>query len=370
MMLFYFSRRDEKMSVKRWFVMVFLLMPVSFLDARGQTLPDKKLIVGTKQAPPFAIKKDDGTWSGVSIDLWQEISRDLKLKYEIRELDLQVLIAGVQNGSLDAAVAALTVTAEREEMLDFSHPFHTTGLGIAAVTHQKRGWISAMRRLFSIQFLKVLAALGLLLLRVGLLVWLFERKRNPQHFGGGVARGIGSAFWWSAVTMTTVGYGDKAPVTMWGRIAAIVWMFAGIIMISSFTAAITSVLTVSQLESKVRGLEDLPHIVVATIPGSTSELYLRENHISYKPYGTPLEGLDAVAAGGIDALVYDAPILKYLTNEKFKGIVEVLPKMFERQDYAIALPSGSPLREPINHSLLEITRREEWQETLYKYLGR
>jgi ABC-type amino acid transport substrate-binding protein len=357
------------MSLKIWFVIVLPLVLVSFFDAWGQTLPGKKLIVGTKQSPPFAIKKNDGTWSGLSIDLWQEISRDLELKYEIREFDLQGLIEAVKRGSIDVAVAALTVTAKREEAMDFSHPFHTTGLGIGTVTQQKRGWISEMRRLFSMQFLKVLTALGFLLLGVGLLVWFFERKRNPQHFGGGVARGIGSAFWWSAVTMTTVGYGDKAPVTIWGRIAAIVWMFAGIITISSFTAAITSVLTLSQLESKVRGLEDLPHVVVATIPDSTSELYLKASHISYKPYATPLEGLDAVAAGEIDALVYDAPILKYLINEKFKGLVAVLPKTFERQDYAIALPASSPLREPINQSLLKITRREEWQEILYRYLG-
>ena len=71
-----------------------------------------------------------------------------------------------------------------------------------------------------------------------------------------------------------------------------------------------------------------------------------------------------------NALVYDAPILRYLVNEELKGKVEILPKTFERQDYAIALPTGSSLREPINHSLLEKIRREEWQETLYKYLGR
>ncbi len=71
------------MSLKIWFVIVLPLVLVSFFDAWGQTLPGKKLIVGTKQTPPFAIKKNDGTWSGLSIDLWQEISRDLELKYEI-----------------------------------------------------------------------------------------------------------------------------------------------------------------------------------------------------------------------------------------------------------------------------------------------
>jgi len=348
------------------FLLIFLCIP----NTQGQELLNKKLIIGTKHTPPFAIKNNDGTWSGVSIDLWREIVQELGLNYELNEFDLQSLLKGVQSGSIDVAVAALTVTADREEILDFSHPYHTTGLGIAVASHKKRGWISVTERFFSRQFLEVFAALFFLLLGVGILVWFFERKRNPNHFGGGISRGIASGFWWSAVTMTTVGYGDKAPVTLWGRLTAIVWMFAGIIMISSFTAAITSVLTVSQLESKVRGPEDLPNVSVATIPGSTSESYLSKNYISYKSYKTPLEGMRAVVAGEVDALVYDAPILRYLVNEELKGKVEILPKTFERQDYAIALPTGSSLREPINHSLLEKIRQEEWQETLYKYLGR
>jgi len=276
---------------------------------------------------------------------------------------------GVVNGSLDAVVAALTITMEREQRFDFTHPFYTTGLGIAVASKQRNPWLSTLKRLASPGFIKVAASLALLLFGVGLLVWWFERRKNPQQFGGGAARGIGSGFWWSAVTMTTVGYGDKAPVTIWGRILALVWMFAAIIIISSFTAAITSSLTVNKLESPIKGPQDLPGVRVGALPDTTSGSYLEENNISFRTYKTTLDGLRAIGDGQIDAFVYDAPLVRYLVNKDFKGIITVLPVVFLRQDYGIALPEGSPLREPINRQLLKTISAPEWQGLLKRYLG-
>jgi ABC-type amino acid transport substrate-binding protein len=204
---------------------------------------------------------------------------------------------------------------------------------------------------------------------VGLLVWWFERRKNPEQFGGGAARGIGSGFWWSAVTMTTVGYGDKAPLSFWGRLLALVWMFAAIIIISSFTAAITSSLTVNKLESPIKGPQDLPKVRVGTLSDTTSGSYLEDKNISFRTYKTTLDGLQAIVDGQIDAFVYDAPLLRYLVNNDFKGIITVLPVVFLRQDYGIALPAGSPLREPINRQLLKIISEPEWQGRLQQYLG-
>ena len=169
--------------------------------------------------------------------------------------------------------------------------------------------------------------------------------------------------------MTTVGYGDKAPVSFFGRLLALVWMFAAIIIISSFTAAITSSLTVNKLESPIKGPQDLPKVRVGTLSNTTSGSYLEDNNISFRTYKTTLDGLRAIEEGEIDAFVYDAPILRYLINQEYKGSLEVLPKIFMRQDYGFALPAGSPLREAINRILLEKIQEETWQDTLSKYLG-
>ncbi len=331
--------------------------------------PDSTLVVGTKHAPPFAIKNGDGSWSGITIDMWRKLADDLDLQYRLEERDLKGLVEGLANRSLDAAAAALTITAERETNFDFTHPFYNTGLSIATIIKGEGSLFKALSKVLSLQFLKVILALIGLLFAIGFLVWIFEHKHNDEQFGGGFLSGVANSFWWSAVTMTTVGYGDKSPRTLGGRLIGLVWMFAAIIIISSFTATITSVLTVSQLESPVNGPEDLPNVRVGTVANSTAAQYLKSKRIAFIGYTTAQEGLQAVKDGEIEAMVYDEPILKYLVKTKIKGNLRVLPSTFESQDYGIGLPNGSQLREPLNRAMLEIIHSDFWQETLHEYIG-
>lgn len=238
--------------------LVFMVSFITLTLPPAQAEEVAPLIVGTRIAPPFVIENEDGTLSGISIELWRRIAESLNLTYEFERSDLTGLITGLEDGSLSASVAALTVTAERESSIDFTHPFHTTGLAIAVPTGGS-SVLSVFRSIFSWEFFLALAALVGLLLVVGLILWIFERRKNPQMFGGSFLEGIGASFWWAAVTMTTVGYGDKAPITLSGRIVGLVWMFAAIILISGFTAAIATSLTVGRLENAVRGLS-LIHI--------------------------------------------------------------------------------------------------------------
>jgi len=316
------------------------------------------------------MKGEDGKWTGISIELWQGLAAELKLDYQFKELDLENLLSGVRSNSLDAAVAAITVTSDRERVMDFTHPFYTTGLGIAVSAPSGPLWLAVLRRVASWKFLTVVGMLALVLMSVGMLVWLFERRKNSEQFGGKALEGIGSAFWWSAVTMTTVGYGDKVPRTIAGRFIGLIWMFAAIIIISSFTAAITSALTVSQLGSSLRGPRDLPGARVAAVADSTGVQYLKSRQINYQEYPDAPAALEALASGRADAVVYDAPILKYLARQEFSGTLTVLPNTFTRQDYAIAVPQGSPLRETLNRALEREIRSPHWQEIVYHYLGR
>lgn len=326
------------------------------------------LTIGVKVAPPFVIERD-GEYSGLSVDLWREIARERGWQYEFREYGLDALLDAVAAGEVDAGLGAITATARRERRLDFSHPITSSGLAVAVQSSDSAGWLAVARAFFSLDFLKVLLALALLLLAVGVLAWLFERRRNADQFGGKPAQGIGSGFWWAAVTMTTVGYGDKAPQTLAGRVIGVLWMFAALIIASTFTAAITSALTVGQLSSRIRNADDLAGVRVASLADTTSAQWLAGRGIEFRSRDDIGAALAGLAKGNSDAVVYDAPLLKWTIARDYGDRLEVLPFKLERQDYAYALPPESPLREPLNASLLERINAPDWRDRVDRYLG-
>ena len=366
------------MSIMRRIALIVRLFPLSLILLHGilpaQSLPGsdtvrQKLIVGTKEAPPFSMKRTDGTWEGISIDLWHDVAEEVGVVYELRETDLHGLLEGVATDSFDLSIAAITITSDREEAIDFTHPYFQAGLGIAVNVSSTESMFSMAKRLFSMDFMSAIGALLFILLLVGVVIWLVERKRNPEQFGGSVVEGIGSGFWWSAVTMTTVGYGDKAPVTFAGRLIGLIWMFAAIIIISSFTAAIAASLTVSELETDIQGVGDLPRARVGAVQEAIGATYLSERNIAHRTYKSAEEGLKDLNEGRIDAFVHDAPLLQYMTNNEFSGSLQVLPETFDQQYYGIALPDGSPWREGINRALLEKAHGARWNQIVARYLG-
>jgi polar amino acid transport system substrate-binding protein len=326
------------------------------------------LVVGTRESPPYAMKNGAGNWEGLCVELFRAVATDIGMQCEFREETLETMLTKAAAGELDAAAAALTITAERERDVDFTHPFASTGLGIA-VRDQGRGmnWAGLLRGLFSPAFLKAVAALCLVLLAAGVGIWFFERRRNPEQFGGRTLTGLGNGFWWSAVTMTTVGYGDRAPVTLGGRIVALIWMFTSIIIISGFTAAMASSLTVESMDGPIRSPADLPRHRVAALEDSTSAEYLREHGVATITFPTVADALRAVMDGRVDAAVHDAPILRYVTRDQAE--LQVLPVTFHRQDYGFALPPGSELRQPINIALLKRLSSGWWEDLQKRYLG-
>ena len=332
------------------------------------TIPDRIIRVGTRISPPFVMRNEDGSFSGISIDLWNKVARELHLRYEMHVYDIAGLLDALEHDEIDVAVAALTVTAEREVRVDFCHPYYSTGLSIARKLSPKRSFWQLIEPFLNLQLYRAVAALLGVLLAVGIVVWFLERRRNEQ-FGGSAIQGIGAGLWWSAVTMTTVGYGDKAPLTTAGRFVALIWMFASIIMISSFTAAIATALTVGQLGNEVHGLDSLRKANTGTVVDSTSSAFLDRRYVPHRLFATPAAMVDALAAGRVEVVVYDRPILKYLIKERGNAALEVLPRVFERQDYAWVVPSGSALREPLNREILRYIRQDSWKDILFKYLG-
>lgn len=331
---------------------------------------EQPLKVGITEVPPFVMQTDDGRWEGISIDLWEDVAEGMGREFEWVPLSFNELLEAVERGDIDVAVGALTMTADREARFDFSHPFYQTGLSIAVPSVPEQSLLGSLKAFISWQFLSAVLALGALLLGVGFLLWLVERRRNPEQFGGSAAEGIGSSFWWAAVTMTTVGYGDKAPVSLAGRLVGLVWMFAGLIMVASFTAAITSSLTVSNLRSGIQSADDLPGKLVATIGSTANQRYLEEQRVRYQTYPDLTSAMVSVAKGETDAIVYDRALMQYRNLQLGQKKLTVLPGVFAEQLYALALPDGSALRAPISQEVLRVTEEDSWADTRTSYLGK
>ncbi len=349
---------------------ILLLILFTFINTNAKESDPAELKVGTKIAEPFVIKNEDGSWSGITIELWQNIAESLGVKYSFVEYDLAGILQAVSNREIDVAAAPLTITGSRERRFDFSQPYFVTGLGIATRIKETNTLVRVLDRFLSYDFIRIVFVLLLLLFLVGFITWLFERKKNTEQFGDGKTKGLGSSFWWAAVTMTTVGYGDKVPKTVGGRIVGLIWMFAGLIIISSFTAAIASVLTVTQLESQIQGPGDLYKVRVGTVSASSSIDFLTDKNIRHTTFASVSEAIDALSNNKIDAVVYDSPILKYeIIKKKKSDELKVLPVTLNPLYYGFALPQRSELREQINRILLDEIDSPKWKKILQNYLG-
>jgi polar amino acid transport system substrate-binding protein len=344
----------------------------------ASTVGRTRLVVGLVQVPPFCMRAQDGSWSGISVELWQWIAADIGVDTEFRETTVTGLFDDLAPGRpLDLSIGALTITPEREDRLDFSQSFFLSGLAVAVKTAPGAGGLwSWLGRVLVWNFWRIVAALCVSLVLVALLIWALERKGNPKEFGGNgkVHRGIGSALWWSAVTMTTVGYGDLAPRSAAGRLVAIAWMFVSLVLVSWFTASMASILTAERLDAgtggfMVRGADDLRRLHVATIAGTSSEDYLRRHQIDYIP--VPFKDLlEVLLTGRAQAVLADAPTLRYIArSEPYAGKITVLPQNFQTEPYGIAFRDGSPWRKPVDRALLHRLASPAWRDLLYRYLG-
>jgi ABC-type amino acid transport substrate-binding protein len=253
--------------------------------------------------------------------------------------------------------------------MDFSQSYLKSGLAIAVPAEGLESkWVHVFESFFSEPVLKAIVLLVLLSVVAGLIVWLFEKRNNSEMFGDGTAGGIAHGIWWAVVTMTTVGYGDKAPKTGGGRMVALVWMLFSVVYIASFTANITTALTIEKLNGKVRGFNDLYNTRVGSVSGSEGFDFLTRQGVAAIPFESMRKGLTAVADRTIDAFVLNEQVLKYEAKKEFPGRVQVLPGIYDEYFVSIALPQDSSLRKPINKALLQFMKTKNWAEMKNRYI--
>jgi ABC-type amino acid transport substrate-binding protein len=257
---------------------------------------------------------------------------------------------------------------EMQRVVDFSHSYLRTGLALG-VRQRSRAerLLNLFRTLITSDAVHIIAGIAVLSLLFGAALWLVERRRNPQ-FPAPPAKGIGSGFWWAAVTASSVGYGDKVPVTLRGRLVAILWMLVSVVLYVVLTAGLTATLAVAQLQQGQR-IETLRHSVVGTLDGSPAGDFLRKNRVPHRLYPSFERAIDDLARKKLDAVMFGEAILRYYAMRHVGAKLEVLPEIFLSADLAFPLPDGSPLRTPLNGALDRVLAGPRYGDLVDRYLG-
>jgi ABC-type amino acid transport substrate-binding protein len=324
------------------------------------------LRIATKEIAPFVTLGPEGP-TGFSVDLWVEMADVAGIEYEWVYVDtVDEQLAGVLTGEADAAIAAISMTPDREATLDFSYAYFRSGLAILTQSHPAGSFARLFSVLLSPRLLAVYAVMLLVLVVIGHVVWLAERRRNDQY-PTRYLPGIWEGIWWAAATVTTVGYGDRTVKGVAGRVLGLVWMFFGLFLIANFTAVVTAELTVAEISGRVRGEDDLRRHRVASVPGTTASEYLSQNGIRFVPAQDAGDAVDMLEHGDVGAVVFDYPVLAHEIDVRRDPRLQLVGDLLTREHYAIALPPRSPHEETINEALLRIYDDGTYAELLDKW---
>lgn len=353
--------------MKILYFILFFLFVLSPLSA--QVEQDSILKVGFTSAPPFIIQNGDDL-KGINIWLWKRTAKELGLQYELIPMEFSKMLKALESGEIDVSINPLTITGERSRRMEFTHTFYASNSTIAVSepsTYQKT--IQFLESFFNLNILKGLGLLLAIIFTFGFLGWTFERRENPEQFRTG-GRGIWDGLWWSAVTLTTVGYGDKAPKTRMGKVAALVLMFGGLLFISGLTASIASSLTVNQLNSDPDSFNEFKERAVGSVRNTETRAFLRARFFkNVREFDDVTSGLYALKKNEIEAFIYDEPILKYrMQQDSALASLTILPVKFDVQFYAFGIAKQRIyLEQRISQKILEIAETNQWQVLLNEY---
>lgn len=330
------------------FPLCLLFIPTS-IQANTTTIT-----VATVERPPFVMKRGTG-YIGYSIELWDKIAEELDFDYEVKLYDtFPDMLKSVKEKQTDIAIANITVTSEREQYLDFSHPIFFSGLQILLSKSQPSGFTDTAKAILNSGILQFVGVALLILLVVAHLIWFFEWG-DDRDFNDSYSKGIWDSLWWAVVTVTTVGYGDQVPRTVKGRILALFWMLFSLFLMSVIIAQVSSSIINATFDGSISGPEDLRGHRVATIAGSTSEKYLNKMGISVSGYESIEDMLDALRNDHAGAIVFDAPVLAYQQAHDSSNDFKLVGRIFKPEQLSIALQADSPHRDPINRALLKLS---------------
>ncbi|CAA2974913.1 glutamate receptor 3.4-like [Olea europaea var. sylvestris] len=282
------------------------------------------------------------------------------------------LVYDVAQNKYDAAVGDITITTNRTRIVDFTQPFMESGLVVVAPVREIKSSPWAFLKPFTWQ---MWGLTGVFFLFVGAVVWILEHRMNHE-FRGSPRQQLITIFWFSFSTMF-FSHRENTVSTL-GRLVLILWLFVVLIINSSYTASLTSILTVQQLSSRVQGIDGL---ISSTDPigiqdGSFAynylidELNVAESRLrimkTLNDYITALQ--KGPSGGGVAAIVDELPYIDLFLSITKCTFRTVGPE-FTKSGWGFAFPRDSPLAVDLSTAILQLSENGDLQRIHDKWLS-
>ncbi|XP_050387972.1 glutamate receptor 3.6-like [Argentina anserina] len=282
------------------------------------------------------------------------------------------LVYSVQTGDYDAVVGDIAIITNRTRMADFTQPYIESGLVVVApvkTTLNSSPW--AFLRPFNRMMWIVTAAFFLI---VGTVVWILEHRLNDE-FRGPPRRQVVTILWFSFSTWFFAH--RENTVSTLGRLVLIIWLFVVLIINSSYTASLTSILTVQKLSFSIKGIETLLQNKdpIGYQQGSFSEYYLTEElHIDSSrlvPLVMPEDYVRALKAGprkegGVAAVIDERAYMELFLSSRCD--FSIVGQEFTRAGWGFAFSRDSPLAVDMSTALLKLSENGDLQRIHDKWL--
>ncbi|XAR55392.1 hypothetical protein NMG60_11035453 [Bertholletia excelsa] len=329
------------------------------------------------------VSKDKGyPWvKGYCIDVFEAavnllpyaVPRSYKLYGDgLRNPSYDDIVNAVAQHQYDAAVGDITITTNRTRIVDFTQPFMESGLVIVAPVKGRTSSAWAFLRPFTWEMWCVTGAFFLF---VGAVVWILEHRIN-REFRGPPSQQLITIFWFSFSTMFFAH--RENTVSSLGRLVLIIWLFVVLIINSSYTASLTSILTVQQLTSKIEGIDSLVSSPdpIGVQDGSFAYSYLaNELNIAVSRIRSLKDSDEYAQAlhlgpkrGGVAAIVDELPYIELFmsnTNCEFR----VVGQEFTKSGWGFAFQRDSPLAVDLSTAILQLSENGELQRIHDKWLS-
>ncbi|KAJ1703939.1 hypothetical protein LUZ63_003718 [Rhynchospora breviuscula] len=282
------------------------------------------------------------------------------------------IINMVAQNKLDAAVGDFAIIKNRTKMVDFTQPYAEAGMVILAPVkhHSSSAW--AFLKPFTLPMWCVIGAFFIL---VGIVIWILEHRRNDE-FRGTPREQIATIFWFSFSTMFFAH--RQNTVSVLGRIVLIVWLCVVLIITSSYTASLTSILTVEQLTTGITGLDSLiaSHDPIGYQVGKFVKNYLMEELSIPESRLVPLSTMEDFAdalkrgpqGGGVAAIVDERPYIDIFLST-YCSDFRIVGQDFTQEGWGFAFQRDSPLSVDLSTAILTLSETGELQRIHDQWLS-